>query len=244
MFNGFKIMGFFGGAYKRLKNSWGNIGKNVGNAITLAGKSKILGFLAPTGLGSFVNTALEKLGQSTYKTGQALLGEISGQEYIDSLSDINKYGAVFGPYNTYKTIRDYGVKDGVRRVFNDNVDYVKQFLPMGGEPEKHINNALNTVKDYAVNDYNEAKNIYNEIKDQGVVNYTKNKIDDVVDQTNNFVNQKINDVNSFINDGPIDYYREKASEKAKQIAQTLTKGKSKAGNAMSKVYDYINNINN
>ena len=38
-------MGFFGGAYKRLKNSWGNIGKNVGNAITLAGKSKILGFL-------------------------------------------------------------------------------------------------------------------------------------------------------------------------------------------------------
>ena len=59
----YKTMGLFAGALKRVKNSLGHIAKNAGNFITLAGKSKILGMLAPTGLGSFVNKSLEKLGK-------------------------------------------------------------------------------------------------------------------------------------------------------------------------------------
>ena len=108
----YKTMGLFAGALKRVKNSLGHIAKNAGNFITLAGKSKIPGLFAPTGLGSFVNKSLEKLGKSVYDTGSYMRGEINGDQYLDSLAETNKYGAVFGPYNFYKTIKEHGFKDG------------------------------------------------------------------------------------------------------------------------------------
>lgn len=233
-------MGLFSGAYKRLKKSWGNIGKNAGNAITMIGKSKIAGLLAPTGLGSVVNTALEKLGKSTYKTGQVILGEIGKDEYFDELNEINKYGAIFGPYNVYKTIKEYGVKDGLKKVVEDNIEYAKDFLPMNGEPEKYINSIGNITANLASNAYYSAKNdlinTYNQIQDQGIVDYTKNIME-------NRANQTLNTVKDFISEGPVNYSLQKASEKAKQIAQNQDKYKETANDVMYKVSEYIRNVN-
>ena len=233
-------MGLFAGAAKRLKNSWGNIGKNVGNVLTLAGKSKIPGLFAPMGLGSLVNTSLEKLGKSTYRTGEAILGEISADEYFDELAEINKYGLIFGPYNTYKTFKEYGFKDGLQRVVEDNISYAKEFLPMGGNPTQYITNIADKTIDFAEEPYNAmvdyATNTYNEIQDQGIVDYTTNKINERINETANTLNQ-------IVTEGPISTAYQKASEKAKQIAGYANTAKSGANTAMTKIADYIKNVN-
>ena len=243
----YKTMGLFAGAHKRLKNSWGNIAKNAGNFITLAGKSKIIGMLAPKGLGSFVNTSLQKLGKSVYDTGSYMLGEINGDQYLDSLAETNKYGAIFGPYNAYKTIKEHGVKDGSKIVLQDNIDYFKEFLPFEGNPQKTIDKVVGTTTNIGKEVYDYAKtdfvNTYNEIKEEGIDGYLQNRVNETINQTTNFVNQKIDDVNSFINDGPLDYYRQKATEKAKQIASGYNQGKSVTNDVMSKIYNYIDNVN-
>ena len=254
----YKTMGLFAGALKRVKNSLGHIAKNAGNFITLAGKSKILGMLAPTGLGSFVNKSLEKLGKSVYDTGSYMRGEINGDQYLDSLAETNKYGAVFGPYNFYKTIKEHGFKDGSKIVLQDNIDYFKEFLPFEGNPQKTIDKVVGTATNIGKDVYDYAKtdfvNTYNEIKEEGIdgylqnrvnetINQTTNRVNNTINQTTNVVNQKIDDVNSFINDGPIDYYRQKATEKAKQIASGYNQGKSVTNDVMSKIYNYIDNVN-
>ena len=233
-------MGLFSGALKRLKNSWGNIGKNTGNTLTLAGKSGIPGLFAPMGLGSFVNTGLKKLGQSTYRTGQAILGEITGDEYFDELAEINKYGLIFGPYNTYKTFKEYGFEDGLKRVVDDNISYAKEFLPMGGKPTEYITNVANKAVDFAEEPYNAmanyVTNTYNEIRDQGIVDYTTNKINEGINETTNTLSQ-------LVTEGPISTAYQKASEKAKQIAGYANTAKSGTNAAMSKIANYINNVN-
>ena len=243
----YKTMGLFAGAHKRLKNSWGNIAKNAGNFITLAGKSKILGLLAPTGLGSFVNTSLEKLGKSVYDTGSYMLGEINGDQYLDSLAETNKYGAVFGPYNAYKTIKEHGVKDGSKIVLQDNIDYFKEFLPFGGNPQKTIDKVTGTVTNIADDVIDDVKkdfiDTYKEIKEEGIDGYLQNRVNDTINQTTNYVNQKIDDVNSFINDGPLDYYRQKATEKAKEIANKSKQYRQGINKGVNEAAKYYRNIN-
>lgn len=233
-------MGLFAGAVKRLKNSWSDIGKKVGNVLTLAGKSGIPGLFAPLGLGSVVNTSLEKLGQSTYKTGQVIGDEITDDEYLDSLAEINKYGAIFGPYNAYNSIKEHGLKDGIEEIIRDNINYGKEFLPLGGNPKSYITEKTNIVKDIAEEPYNamvnNVTNTYNEIKNQGVVNYTKNKIDESI-------NNAANTVQQIINDGLSSTVYQKASEKVNKFIGNQNQYKNDANKVMSRITDYINNIN-
>ena len=214
-------MGFFSGAYKRLKNSWGNIGKKAGTALTLIGKSEIPGMVLPSGFGSFLTTPLKKIGQSMYKTGEAILGEIDGDEYFDSLAEINKYGLVFGPYNTYKTIQEYGFEDGVKRVIQDNIDYAKDFLPMDGEPVNYANKVINTAVEFA----------------QDPVNAVVNEVDDTYNDNKTVKTNKPTNSSSYQKAAAI------AKEKAASKTPNQNKSKSNPNAVMNKINNYLNSVN-
>lgn len=227
-------MGLFAGAVKRLKNSWGNIGKTLGNALTLAGKSGIPGFFVPMGLGSAVNTAVEKLGKSTYDTGRVILGEINTDEYVDSLAETNKYGFVFGPYNAYKTIQEYGVKDGVKKVIEDNIEYGKEFLPMGGNPEKYITNILNKADDVMADvlDLNSTIPTQNYITQSSAHRAMQSSANRATQSSiNDSARQKIN---NFINS---------TQQTNKKSSPQKTNTKQTNDDVMYKIANFINSVN-
>lgn len=219
-------MGLFAGAVKRLKNSWGNIGKKIGNVLTLAGKSGIPGFFAPMGLGSAVNKAFEKVGQSTYDTGRVILGEINNDEYLDSLAETNKYGFVFGPYNAYKTIQEYGFKDGIKKVIEDNIEYGKEFLPMGGDPEKYITNILNKADDVMADvlDLNSTIPTQNYTTQSSANRATQSSINDSARQK----------INNFINS---------THQTNKQSSPQKTNTNQTSNDVMRKITNFINSVN-